>query len=368
MATEPSPDNIHVVLVDDSAVIRNVISTILRAEEGIEVVGKAVDGQQGIDAVKRFQPDIVILDVEMPVMNGLEALPHMLKAKPDLKVLVCSSLSERGAEISVRAMEMGAADCILKPSSIQGLHSIDDFKGRLVELVRLLGRNKASRKAKSQDKTARSLLTPPAPPALLKRAAAQPPAVLAIGSSTGGPQALMKVLPHLRGLRVPIVVTQHMPRTFTAVMARQITNSCNIPAHEAMDDMVLEPGHVYIAQGGYHMVFIRKDERTVTIRLDDGPQENFCKPAVDPMMRSLTAIYGARILAVILTGMGSDGLQGCKQVVAQGGIVLAQNEETSVVWGMPGAVAKAGICTEILPLDDVGPHIIERLARGVGHG
>ncbi|QQG36138.1 MAG: chemotaxis response regulator protein-glutamate methylesterase [Micavibrio aeruginosavorus] len=363
MATEPSPDNIHVVLVDDSAVIRNVISTILRAEEGIEVVGKAVDGQQGIEAVKRLHPDIVILDVEMPVMNGLEALPHMLRAKPDLKVLVCSSLSERGAEISIRAMEMGAADCILKPSSIQGLHSMDDFKNRLVELVKLLGRHKPSRKPAAQERSAKSLLTPATPPVLLKRTATQSPAILAIGSSTGGPQALMKVLPHLRGLRVPIVVTQHMPRTFTAVMARQIANSCNIPAHEAMDDMALAPGHVYVAQGGYHMLFTRKDERTVAIRLDDGPQESFCKPAVDPMMRSLSAVYGARVLAVILTGMGSDGLQGCKQVVAQGGTVLAQNEETSVVWGMPGAVAKAGICSEILPLEDMGPHIVERMAR-----
>lgn len=363
MVSESSPDNIHVVLVDDSAVIRNVISTILRVEEGIEVVGKATDGQQGIDAVKRLQPDIVILDVEMPVMNGLEALPHMLKAKPDLKVLVCSSLSERGAEISVRAMEMGAADCILKPSSVQGMHSIDDFKSRLVELVRLLGRNKSRKKSSAGPTVAKSLLTPAAPLVLLNRTASQPPAILAIGSSTGGPQALMKVLPHFRGLRVPIVVTQHMPRTFTAVMARQINNSCNIPAHEATEDMRLEPGHVYIAQGGYHMLFNRKDDRTVTIHLDDGPQENFCKPAVDPMMRSLTTVYGSRILAVILTGMGSDGLQGCRQVAAQGGIVLAQNEETSVVWGMPGAVAKAGICSEILPLDEVGPHVLERLGR-----
>lgn len=359
MTDSVASQNIRVLLVDDSAVIRHAISSFLKEEEGIEIVGKAVNGQMGVEMVASLKPDVVILDVEMPIMNGMEALPHIMKAKPDVKVLVCSTLSERGAEISIKAMEMGAADCLLKPSSMQGLTAVPDFRDRLVQLVRLLG------KRRTRPTLAGSTVTPkpsaPSAPINIVKTMVQKPGILAIGCSTGGPQALMKVLPGLKNLRVPIVITQHMPRTFTAVLARQISSSCNLPAHEAEEGMVLTAGHAYVAQGGFHMVLKKKDDGKIYIHLDDGPQENFCKPSVDPMMRSLLPIFGPKILAVILTGMGSDGLISCKELSAQGATVIAQNEETSVVWGMPGAVARAGICSAVLPLNEVDSYIREKV-------
>lgn len=181
--------------------------------------------------------------------------------------------------------------------------------------------------------------------------------ILAIGSSTGGPQALFEVLKHCRNLRVPIVITQHMPPTFTKILADHITRQCDLPTFEAEDGMIIQPGKAYVAKGGFHMLITKHENGSPMIKLDNGPAVNYCKPAVDPMLDSLIAIYGAKILSVILTGMGHDGLDGCKKLVALGGQVIAQDEATSVVWGMPGAVAQAGICSEILPLSEIGTTI-----------
>jgi two-component system chemotaxis response regulator CheB len=189
--------------------------------------------------------------------------------------------------------------------------------------------------------------------------------VLAIGSSTGGPQALLTLFEGLKYTpALPIVITQHMPPTFTAIMAEQIEKTSGIPSGEAKEGETVKPGHVYVAPGNYHMTVVKEDDQPV-IRINQGPPENFCRPAVDPMLRSLVEVYGGRTLVVILTGMGQDGLRGCQSIVESGGVVLAQDEASSVVWGMPGAVATAGVCREVLPIDKIGPRLAS-LLRGQG--
>lgn len=315
----------------------------------MEVVGIAVNGDMGVKSIKRFNPDIVILDIEMPVMDGITALPLILKEKPGVRVLICSTLSAHGADISIKALSLGASECILKPGG-EAIVSAQDFQAQLVKVVRsLVPRIKPA-----------ALTTTPAV-ALRKNAASLPPKILAIGSSTGGPKVLMDVLVKLNNLPIPIVITQHMPKTFTSMLAQHISRSCGITCIEGVEGETLKPGHAYIAPGGYHMTF-RKAGENVTIHLTEEQPENFCRPSVNPMLRSLIPIYGARILTVILTGMGNDGSQVCTEVVANGGEVIAQDEATSVVWGMPGAVAAAGICSAVLPANDI-PDWVQRAIK-----
>lgn len=330
---------ISVLIVDDSAVIRAIISKTLEQDSNIIVAGTAGNGQEAIEAVARLKPDVVVLDIEMPVMDGMTALPLILKEKPDTLVLMCSTLSARGADISVRAMGLGAADCLLKPGgdSITNAH---DFQRTLLRTVLTL----------SHHMNSSHTAPPPAPekPASL----VTPPRVLAIGSSTGGPKALIDLLKDLKNLPVPIVITQHMPKAFTALLAQNIQQSCGLTCMEGGDGMILKPGCAYIAPGGMHMGF-KQNIRDVIIKLDNGQPENFCKPSVNPMLRSLNTVYGGRVQVAILTGMGSDGLEGCRQIVDHGGRVIAQDKATSVVWGMPCAVAMAGICSAVLPLHEM---------------
>lgn len=343
---------IRVMIVDDSAVIRTVISRTLRAQSDMEVAGVAVNGEIAVKSVKQMDPDIVILDIEMPVMDGLTTLPLLLKEKPGLRVLICSTLSARGADVSVRALSLGAADCILKPGG-DAIISASEFQDNLVKLVRQLA--PASKKAAAPAKPA---------PALRKQSIMLPPRVIAIGCSTGGPRVLMDFLPHLKGLSVPIVITQHMPKTFTAMLAQHITQGCGIPCAEGAEGMQVLPGHAYVAPGGYHMTLRKADGAVApTIHLNEEPPENFCRPSVNPMLRSLSPIYGNAILAIILTGMGADGSQACAELVSHGGHVIAQDEASSTVWGMPGAVATAGICSAVLPPDGLA-NCVHRALKG----
>ncbi len=341
---------IKVLIVDDSAVIRTVIKRTLESQTDIEVVGTAINGDIGVKSVAKLDPDIVILDIEMPVMDGITALPLILKEKPGVRVLICSTLSARGAEISIKALSLGAAECVLKPGG-EAIVSAVDFQNELLRTVRSL----APRSAKKAATTAASVSTSTARPniTLRKSPATLPPKVVAIGCSTGGPKALMEVLAHLKDLPVPIVITQHMPKTFTALLAQHITQNCGLPCSEGAENEIIKAGHAYIAPGGYHMVF-KKAGDGVSVHLTEDPPENFCRPSVNPMLRSLLPIYGAgRVLCVILTGMGNDGSQACADLAAQGGTVIAQDEATSVVWGMPGAVATAGVCSAILPASNI---------------
>jgi len=355
-------EKITVILADDSSVIRRALSIMLETDPNIEIVASASDGKSAASLAKIKKPDILILDVEMPVMDGITALPEILKNSPNTKVIMCSSLTEKGADTSIKAMALGAVECLVKPTGAEAAKPDSPFKKKLIHTVKTLVPLK-SEPSVAQSKTSASARSLPSQAPVKKDAEVTlrddtsaykgKPDILAIGSSTGGPKALFQVLKDIGILDIPIVITQHMPATFTKILAEHLTQQTGIPAHEGEEGMVVQKGNVYVAPGGKHMLF-EKQGIQLKINLNDGPQENFCKPAVDPMMRSIVDIYGNKVLGLILTGMGSDGAKGSQYLVDKGGRVIAQDEETSVVWGMPRAVAEAGICSEILPIQNIG--------------
>jgi two-component system, chemotaxis family, protein-glutamate methylesterase/glutaminase len=363
---------IRVMVVDDSAVIRGLLTRTLESDPDITVVASVGNGQMAISAIGRQDTDVVILDIEMPVMDGLTALPKILAAAPDAKVIVASTLTQTNAQISLKAMAAGAADYLAKPSSSE-LNAATAFKRELVDKVKALGDARRRRRATTTTKptTAEELpfrpvatSRPAAPPAIALRAAsAVRPSVIAIGSSTGGPQALLAVLAGLpASVQQPVLITQHMPPTFTTILAQHLSRASGRPAAEGVDGEAVAPGRIYLAPGDFHMKVEARGAARV-IRLLKDPPENFCRPAVDPMLRSLSEVYGSGVLCAILTGMGADGTKGGEAIIAAGGTVIAQDEATSVVWGMPGAAAAAGICSAILPISHIAPHIV-RLAAG----
>lgn len=351
VAREPSTDPIRVLVVDDSAVVRGLIARLLDAEPDISVSATAADGSLALRELDRREIDVVVLDIEMPVMDGMTALGEIAERHPNVRVIMASTLTRRNAEISLKALQLGAADYIPKPES--GLGSADAFKRELTEKVRALGRSRASSRARPVGEP--SMPVPPRTPFVGRRAGR--PSAIAIGSSTGGPQALLRVFAALRdGLEPPVFLTQHMPATFTALLAEQIERVGGRRCAEAVDGERVVPGRCYVAPGGWHMRVVSHADGA-QIRLDQEPPEHFCRPAVDPMLRSLAEVYGSGLLAVILTGMGGDGAAGCRAVAHRGGRFVVQDEDTSVVWGMPGAAAATGLAEAVLPLDDIGPWI-----------
>ncbi len=358
----------RVMLVDDSAVTRGLVSRILEADPQIDVVASVNDGQMAINSFKRTPVDVIVLDVEMPVMDGLTALPKLIEVDPAACIIVLSTLTKQNATTTIRALQMGATECMLKPSSSRELNTAEDFKTELIRKTKTLCTTARKKGVRPSDPTKRR--PRPRLPHEIKPAITPPekietrgsnnlpvPDAIAIGSSTGGPQALFEVLKHLKnGIRQPVFITQHMPGTFTNILASHIAKQCDVDCVEASDGDPVIDGRIYVAPGGYHMTVVSREGQQF-IELNQEPPENFCRPAVDPMMRSIVNVYGRRVLALILTGMGQDGLKGCQAVVEAGGSVLAQDEETSVVWGMPGAVANAGICNEIIPLNEIGPKL-----------
>ena len=409
---------IKVMLVDDSAVVRGLLSRWLSAEENVEVVARCHNGLQAIKEIADVQPTLVILDIEMPEMDGLEALPHLIRACPDSRILIASSLSTKNAEVSLSALAKGAHDYIAKPSSNSGLSTSNEFRVDLITRINALCVGRGGRAKMLTERAKPFVPTPtsslrsklePAPELAAPRKAettkaACPviasgreklnalrsvkaeitktvlgapetknlvsfkngkPAILCIGSSTGGPRALQQVLqdaaPALN--KIPVVLTQHMPKSFTTVFADHLNKACVLNVKEAEHGDVLKPGHVYVAPGDRHLVF-EKSSGVVRIILDDGPQVNFCKPAVDKMFTSISEIYGDKVLSVILTGMGKDGVCGGKDIVDRGGNVLIQDAQSSIVWGMPGAAYKAGIAAAQLPLDSIGQKITKIIQEG----
>jgi two-component system chemotaxis response regulator CheB len=351
------------MIVDDSAVIRGLFTRVLESDRDIRVVASVGDGALALKALERNDVDIVLLDIEMPNMDGLTALPKLMQAKPGLVVIMASSLTERNAEISLRALRMGATDYVTKPSSREALRGADDFKHDLVAKVRALGRRHGDTPSAPSLRPVVIAGRDGAPfPAKerevrLRPAGSVKPEVLAIGSSTGGPQALSECLRTItKSISLPILVTQHMPPTFTAILATHIGQLTGWPCAEARDGDVIEGRHIYIAPGGLHMLVEMQGTRKV-LRLSDAPPEHFCRPAVDPMLRSIAKAYGASALVLILTGMGQDGRLGGEEIIRRGGTIIAQDRATSVVWGMPGAVATSGLCSAVLPLKDLGPHV-----------
>ncbi len=360
----PGASPIRVLICDDSALVRSLLDRILRDDPGIEVAAKAINGLRAIEIVQAGTIDVVVLDIEMPVLDGLTALPRILTADPAVRVLISSTLTTKGAEVAFEALRLGASDFIPKPSSGEGGNDAGSFAEELIMKVRGLGRQSHARRAGRagwQRPAAAAELIPSA--FELRAAALQRPAILAIGSSTGGPAALLSLFRALgKRIAVPIVLTQHMPASFTAQLAGHIQRLGGATCAEAVHGEPLRPAHVHLAPGNHHMLVVKR-YGTGMVALTDNPPENFCRPAVDPMLRSVSATYPGRVLTVILTGMGQDGLLGSKQIVADGGTVMAQDEASSVVWGMPGAVARAGLCHAVLPLTELARQIVELVGK-----
>ena len=359
------------MIVDDSAVVRGLVSRMLEADSDISVVASVGNGQIAISTLERRKDiDVILLDIEMPVMDGLTAIPLLLKADPGVKIIMASTLTLRNAEISMRALQAGAADYIPKPTASRELSGGQDFRRDLLENVKTLGEARRRRAERPRAFRAMPAGIPrpaaprPAAPSALRQPGNQRPDVIAIGSSTGGPQALFAVLGGLKlQNKIPVIITQHMPATFTTILADHINRMTGWPCAEGKDGEPVQAGRAYLAPGDYHMT-VGLDGPQRVIRLNQSPPENFCRPSVDPMLRSVAKIYGGRSLAVILTGMGSDGLKGGQVLIQAGGTMIAQDEATSVVWGMPGAVATAGLCSAVLPLKDLAPHIMMSASRG----
>lgn len=350
------------MLVDDSAIIRGALSRILKEHADISVVASCSNGEIGVKKAGEIKPHIAILDVEMPVMDGLTALPKIIEASPETKVIMFSTLTDRGADITMKAMSLGAVECLVKPSSISGVGAVSEFQTYLLNTIRSLIPEKDRRPANTSTVTpAAAPITSSTPKSFTLRDDALAykgrPQIVAIGSSTGGPQALFEVLQHCTNFSVPIIITQHMPATFTRILAEHIQQKTGIPSHEGENGMILQNGHAYVAPGGFHMLIHKDDAGNAAIKLDTGPPVNFCKPSVDPMFNSAIDIYGNKVLGIILTGMGSDGIGGGRTLVEKNGRLVAQDEKSSVVWGMPGAVAMAGLCSHVLPLQEIGPWI-----------
>jgi two-component system, chemotaxis family, protein-glutamate methylesterase/glutaminase len=373
---------LRIMVVDDSVVIRGLISRWIGAEPDMEVVGSLRTGLDAVNQLERIKPDVAVLDIEMPELDGISALPKLLAKKRDLIVIMASTLTRRNAEISFKALSLGASDYIPKPETTREPAAAEIFHHDLIQKIRTFGAKvRRAPASPSRTFTAHPTLAPAQDPAQRSVphpiASAMPtqatvktrpfgphaPRVLLIGSSTGGPQALMSVVTELGPLidRFPVLITQHMPPTFTTILAEHLARSSRRPAHEAIDGEAVKPGTIYLAPGGRHMRVARHGTDAV-IALDDGPPVNFCKPAVDPMFASATEVWQTGTFAAILTGMGSDGMRGGKDIVAAGGNVIAQDEATSVVWGMPGTAANAGICSAILPLNQIAPKIVRLFA------
>ena len=370
----PACDPIRVMIVDDSAVIRGFLSRFIETDPDIKVVTSVSNGQLALSSMERSSFDVVVLDIEMPVMDGMAALPLMLKADPHVQVIIASTLTKENATVTLKAMGIGAAECLAKPTSQElagGGATV--FRDSLVEKVKALGqlsRKKRGSAARPKIQKTGLLETLAKTPSLKKftlhrEFSKMTPEVIAVGSSTGGPQALLQFFSELKGgVRQPIFVTQHMPPVFTTILADHIAKQSGLKCKEAAEGDVIQGGQVYVAPGNFHMVVKASGGRKF-ISLNQEAPESFCRPAVDPMLRSIISAYGNKVLAVIFTGMGVDGLAGCQRVVDAGGTVLAQDEETSVVWGMPGSVAMAGICAQVLPLGQMAAAVRGYADQGV---
>ncbi|MDQ1289695.1 MAG: two-component system, chemotaxis family, protein-glutamate methylesterase/glutaminase [Actinomycetota bacterium] len=354
------PPKIRVLIVDDSSVIRRVVTEALASDSQIEVVGTAINGRAAVQQVNRLKPDAVSMDIEMPEMNGIEAVRQIRRLQPRLPIVMFSTLTERGASATLDALAAGASDYVTKPSNTGSFEqSKASIREQLIpKLKALTGTRRVAGGA-----TARTI-PPPRPIANRPSRRTTGYQALVIGCSTGGPDALAQVLPKLPGdLPVPVLVVQHMPPLFTRLLAQRLDTTCRLRVREGVEGDVVQQGRIIIAPGGKHLT-VRRQGASVQVRLTEEPPENFCRPAVDVLFRSASGVYGNRLLAVVLTGMGKDGEKGSTTIRSAGGEVVVQDEATSVVWGMPGAVAMAGQADKVLPLARIGQEIAAMLTRG----
>jgi two-component system chemotaxis response regulator CheB len=348
---------IRVLVVDDSVVIRRLLRDVLSADPLIEVVGTASNGHIALAKVTQLSPDLVVLDVEMPELDGLATLRALRASHPQLPVIMFSSATARGAAVTIEALLLGANDYVTKPSNVGSLGmAIDRVREELVPKVKALcGAPSGLPPSPVPSRPGSAAARPALPPSRID--------VVAIGVSTGGPTALAQVLSSLPGdLPVPAVIVQHMPPVFTRYLAERLDAQCALRVSEAGGGEALEPGHVWIAPGDSHLVVHRLDGR-VGLRTHQGPPENSCRPAVDVLFRSVAETFGPHAIGVVLTGMGYDGRRGCESIRAAGGQVLAQDEASSVVWGMPGAVVAAGLADVVVPLDRIASEVTRRVGE-----
>ena len=342
---------IRVLVVDDAVVMRRLLSSVLEQDAELELAGIAANGRIALAKIPHCNPDIVTLDVEMPEMDGLETVTQIRKTYPKLPIIMFSTLTRRGAAQTLEALERGATDYVAKPANVGNVtETIDRLRQELVPKIK--AHSGSGVKAMVGSATA-----PPVASRLVRNLRAFRQArhgsVLAIGTSTGGPNALHLLIPALPAdLGVPVVIVQHMPPLFTAMLAQRLDSCSALRVHEVADGQEIEAGHAYIAPGGKHFEVV-SGPGPVLAYLHEGPPENSCRPAVDVLFRSVAAVYGAGSLGVILTGMGQDGLRGAEYFREVGGRVLVQDQKSSVVWGMPGAVARAGLADEIVDLEDM---------------
>jgi two-component system, chemotaxis family, protein-glutamate methylesterase/glutaminase len=342
----------RVLIVDDSVVVRKLLSEALASSSEVQVAGTAANGSLALLKIPQLQPDVVTLDVEMPGMDGMQTLAEIRKRYPKLPVIMFSTLSERGAAITLEALSLGASDYMTKPTNSESLaDAMEQVRRELIAKIVSLARTSQI-----------GLATPPnIPPPARKKPGRQRIDILAIGSSTGGPNALAEFIPSLpEDFPVPVVIVQHMPPLFTRLLADRLNSRSRLEVHEAEAGLTLSSGGVWIARGDYHMTLVRKGTGVV-LSLNQEPPENSCRPAVDVLFRSAVQVYGGSVLGVVMTGMGSDGARGAAHIVEAGGQIVVQDETSSVVWGMPGAVVSAGIADKVCPLTEIGQEVIRRV-------
>jgi two-component system, chemotaxis family, protein-glutamate methylesterase/glutaminase len=341
----------RVLLVDDAVVVRKALTVAINQDPSLEVAATAVNGRIGLAKFEDFKPDIVLLDVEMPEMDGLETVRELRKIDTRVPIIMFSTLTEHGASVTLEALALGATDYVTKPSNINGSATLETITSELIPKIRALCRLSTAQSG---------LLPPPAssPPPRPRSKLVVPAKVVAIGVSTGGPDALARLLPLLPAqFPVPIVIAQHMPPIFTSMLAARLNAKSSLPVRECVSGEPLAPGIAVIAPGDLHMV-VQQEGGSLVLKTLQSPRENFCRPSVDVLFRSVAGAYKERALGVVLTGMGQDGLKGCEQLHKAGARIYVQDEATSVVWGMPGFVARAGLADKVLPLDHIAAEIV----------
>ncbi len=365
----------RILVVDDSAVMRSLLRSVISASAALEVAGTAADGASALSLLDTLRPDLVLLDVEMPVMDGLVTLKQLRAGGHRMPVIMCSSLTQRGAKVTIEALAGGASDYVAKPAGQSDREAaMRTLSQELIPKIQALTGHSPALQAAPGPVRMPVIPRLPGPPTQLTPLAppfkAQPissnPQVLAIGVSTGGPAALDLVLPALpANFPLPVMIVQHMPELFTKLFAERLNGRCRLPVREAAEGDPVRPGTIYIARGNWHLEVLAPARIGVpaTLHLTQGPLENHCRPAVDVLFRSAAAVYGSGVLAVVLTGMGSDGMIGCRIIRGHGGSVLAQDQATSAVWGMPGAVVNAGLAHKVLPLGAIAPEILRIVSR-----
>jgi two-component system chemotaxis response regulator CheB len=347
---------IRVLIVDDAVVIRRLLYNILSADPMLEVVGTASGGKIGIARIPQVNPDVIILDVEMAEMDGLQTLVEIRKVYPLLPIIMFSALTEKGAAITMDALHLGATDYVTKPSNATSLNAaIESVRENLLPKIKQFQPFPTMVPA-DKGKVSKPVNT-------MTRKTAGRIDVVAIGVSTGGPNALSVLMPKIpKDFAVPILIVQHMPPVFTKAFAERLDSLCDIQVKEAKGGELLEPGCAWLAQGGHHMV-LNKTSEGIKLKLNQDPPENSCRPAVDVTFRSVSEIYQGHCLGVVMTGMGHDGMRGSERMVELGGQVVIQDEQSSVVWSMPQAVSEAGLADKIVKLDELAEEIIHRVKK-----